>query len=100
MPSAIQPRFAMMVVIDQYDTQPGPYRVKDYRALADADLTGTDVAQRLLGSDLITYLGRHAMGWKLLRRIDERRGPSKGSYKIVSFVLDTTPARVTWACKT
>jgi hypothetical protein len=76
------------LLIAESDVENGPYRGAMFAALVDANLTGTDHAQRILGSEFIAYLNQFFGGWKFVRRV-ERRSRYRGGpfWKHVSYVL-------------
>jgi hypothetical protein len=76
------------LIIAEADTENGPHRGAMFDALVDADLTGTDRAERILGSEFIAYLNQFFDGWKFLQRVENRSRYRGGPvWKHVSYVL-------------
>lgn len=76
------------ILIAEDDVDNGPYRTAVYNALVDADLTGTDRAEAILGAEFIEYLNHFFGGWTFVRRV-ERRSRYKGGpvWKHLTYVL-------------
>ncbi len=76
------------ILIAEDDVDNGPYRTAVYNALVDADLTGTDRAEAILGAEFIEYLNQFFGGWEFVRRVEPRsRYPGGRVWKHVTHVL-------------
>src|ERR1700693_5879517 len=76
------------LLIAEEDIENGPYRSAMFNALVDADLTGTDRAEPILGSEFIDYLNQFFGGWTFLRRVEQRSRYQGGpTWKHVSYLL-------------
>jgi hypothetical protein len=77
------------IILFQYTTHSGPLRPEQYRALVDADMTSTEIVDRLMTRNFVAYLNRFFSGWKLLRRVEEiKKRPQDPPYKIVYFIVE------------
>src|ERR1700686_334139 len=76
------------LLITEDDIENGLYRGAMFKALVDADLTGTDRAEAILGAEFIKYLTAFFGGWKFVRRVEPRSRYKGGPvWKHVSYVL-------------
>ncbi len=76
------------LVLHKYNVEMGPHMQRQYTATVDADLTDDRGKGWALTDDIEQYLNQYFAGWRLLRRVEEKRAHASATrFKTVYFVL-------------